>query len=337
MADIRAWNLDITSIVDWYDQSSSNGYTTISGPEVDLGSRIVTITVEDNGNGYLGVDDVLRFGDMEQPIVATYIDYLVIDGTEVQVATIFTESLRFTVPYRDGALSPAFAGMTGAGRYTNTTHGDVIGFPMANIPCFARGTMIDTDRGPVAIEMLQVGDLVRTKDNGVQPIRWKGATMVPAGVLSDAPHLRPIRIKAGALGAAMPAADLLVSPQHRILVGSRIAQRMFGAAEILVAAKQLLEIDGIEIAGDLPSVEYFHLLFDRHEVIFSNGAETESLYTGPEALKAVGAAALAEIYALFPQLESSDHVAVPARTFVPGRSARRLAQRHLRNNRALVG
>ena len=151
-----------------------------------------------------------------------------------------------------------------------------------------------------------------------------------------APNLRPIRIAAGALGAAMPAQDLLVSPQHRIMVRSRIAQKMFGAPEVLVAAKLLLMLDGVDIAEDQAEVEYFHILFDRHEVVFSNGAETESLYTGAEALKAVGPAAREEIFALFPELRDADFVPQGARILASGRQGRKLVMRHIQNHRQMV-
>lgn len=204
------------------------------------------------------------------------------------------------------------------------------------IVCFARGTMIETPKGPVAIEDLDVGDEVLTRDNGVQPIRWKGARHVPAEMLTANDRMRPIRIRAGALGAGVPAADLLVSPQHRILVRSQVAMRMFGAPEVLIAAKQLCQIEGIDIARDLDSVEYHHMLFERHEIVVSNGAETESLYTGAEALKSVGQAAAEEIFTLFPELRDPEAVAVPARILASGRLGRKLAVRHVSNKKPLV-
>lgn len=199
------------------------------------------------------------------------------------------------------------------------------------VPCLARGTMIEAANGPVAIETLRPGDLIATADHGMQPLRWIGSVMLDATQLARQPHLRPIRIKAGALGQSRPSRDLLVSPQHRVLLRSAIAQRMFGTSEILVAAKQLLGLDDIETAHDVPGVEYFHLLFDRHEVIFSNGAETESLYTGAEALKALGPDARAEILALFPQLADGATITPPARLLAPGARARQLARRHRKN------
>ncbi|WP_134726544.1 Hint domain-containing protein [Paracoccus luteus] len=205
-----------------------------------------------------------------------------------------------------------------------------------DVYCFAAGTLILTPAGEVAVETLVAGDLVMTRDRGAQPVRWVGARSVSAAGLARNPKLRPIRIRAGALGDGLPASDLVVSPQHRILVRSRIAQRMFGTDEILVAAKQLLQLDGIDIARDMDRVDYVRFMFDRHEVVFSNGAEAESLYTGPEALKAVGTAARDEILALFPELRDGGHAAEPARPLASGRMARKLAVRHAVNGRPLV-
>ena len=108
---------------------------------------------------------------------------------------------------------------------------------------------------------------------------------------------------------------------------------MFGCAEVLVAAKQLLAIDGFDQV-DTSEVEYFHILFDQHEIVQSNGAETESLYTGAQALEAVGTAARDEILTLFPELR--DTPAEAARPLIPGARARQLAERHVRNRKDLV-
>ncbi|WP_245999470.1 Hint domain-containing protein [Paracoccus methylarcula] len=191
---------------------------------------------------------------------------------------------------------------------------------VAPVVCFAAGTLIETSCGPMAVEKLREGDMIRTRDNGLQPIRWIGSRKLSAAELAAAPNLRPIRIRAGAFGNNTPETNLIVSPQHRVLVRSKIAQRMFSADEVLVAAKHLLELDGVGIAEDMAQVEYLHILFDRHEIIFSNGAETESLYTGPEALKAVGPKARDEILALFPELRDMDPAAVapPARPWSRG-------------------
>lgn len=203
--------------------------------------------------------------------------------------------------------------------------------------CFASGTLILTSRGEMPVEELVVGDLVATRDADFQPIRWIGGKRLDAITLAAMPQLRPIRIRAGALGRNSPTADLLVSPQHRILVRSKIAQRLFGANEVLVAAKQLLLIDGIDVAQDVAEVEYVHFLFDEHQVVISNGAETESLYTGLEALRSVGHAAREEIFAIFPELRDRDPQERPegARRLLTGCQGRKLAHHHAQNMRPL--
>lgn len=208
----------------------------------------------------------------------------------------------------------------------------------ARVTCFTRGTLITTAGGPVAVEDLSEGVLVLTQDNGLQPIRWIGSHMLSATELQTNPKLYPIRIRAGVIGQGTPDRDLQVSPQHRVLVRSKIAQRMFSADEVLVAARHLQEIDGIEPVEDAEGVEYFHILFDQHEIIFSNGAETESLYVGSQTLKSLSDDARDEIFALFPELLSEDvtKLPAPARPLVSGRQGRKLATRHSKNSRELI-
>ncbi|MBK4215504.1 Hint domain-containing protein [Paracoccus caeni] len=199
------------------------------------------------------------------------------------------------------------------------------------IACFTPGTLIDTHDGPRLVEDLKAGDAVLTRDNGVQILRWTGGRPMELHAGND--HLRPILIAAGALGEGLPVADLRVSPQHRVLVRSAIARRMFGAEEVLVAAKHLVGLPGIEVDRVADSVTYLHILFDRHEIVFSNGAPTESLFTGPEAMKSVPEAARDEIMSLFPELAATNALPVPARMLLNGRRGRQLAERHLNKGR----
>ncbi len=204
----------------------------------------------------------------------------------------------------------------------------------AGIPCFVSGTMIETIDGPRPIESLVVGDLVETADHGFQPLRWIGARTLGELELLQRRNLRPIRIAAGALGSGLPERDLLVSPQHRMLVQSKIAMRMFGKSEVLVAAKQLLLIDGVDIVEDAKQVTYFHMLFDQHQIVFAEGALSESLYTGPEALLTVGKEAIQEILQILPELRvlDVDNLPTPARPLIRGRLARKFAFRHQQNS-----
>ena len=216
---------------------------------------------------------------------------------------------------------------------SDVTSADQLTWDNTNVVCFVRGTLIETSRGAVAIESLRAGDLVLTRDNGMQPLRWIGSRHLAGADLPD--RRRPIRIRAGALGAGLPTADLLVSPQHRVLVRSKIAQRMFGAPEVLVAATLLCLIDRIHV-DQVTEVDYFHVLSDRHEIVLSDGAETESLYTGPEALKSVGPAARDEIFAIFPELRDTVSAPPAVQPLVSGKLARKLAERHAQNRQALA-
>jgi len=204
------------------------------------------------------------------------------------------------------------------------------------VPCFVKGTMITTEYGDVLVENLSVGDKVLTADNGLQEVKWIGSRALDGIDLYANPKLRPICIKAGALGPDTPNCDLHVSPQHRVLIASRIAERMFDAEEVLVPAVKLVGLPGVEIATDFEPVEYFHILFDAHQIVFSDGAATESLYTGPEALRSISPEARTEVLALFPEIQNQDYAPTLARP-VPdtGHLMRRLIERHASNGQAL--
>ncbi|MEO0486175.1 MAG: Hint domain-containing protein [Pseudomonadota bacterium] len=244
----------------------------------------------------------------------------------------FPTETYFTVP----ALPPAWMFDTGVTRtYTFINRDGTV--PYSGVICFAAGTLITCDAGrQVPVEKLKAGDTVLTKDGRYSAVRWVGSRSYTGFAFKASPGLRPIRVRAGALGAGLPERDLIVSPQHRILVRSKIAERMFGVSDVLLPAKKLVGIEGIEIAQDIGEVEYFHILFDRHEVIYSNGALSESLFTGPEALKALAPRARAEVASLFPDICTPSFQADPAGYIPPrGKQVRRLIERHQKNGKSL--
>lgn len=206
-----------------------------------------------------------------------------------------------------------------------------------SVVCFTRGTLIKTIDGEQPIEDLTAGDLVLTMDGGYQEVRWIGSNGLGSIDLTMNPELKPIIIRAEALGSGFPEQDLIVSPQHRIFVRSVIAERMFGQREVLIPANKLLTLDGIDILEHSPDgVEYWHILFDDHQIVWSNGAPTESLFTGPEALKAVSPEVRLEIQTLFPEICAPDFKPTAAR-HIPekGKLMKKLAQRHQANNKPL--
>lgn len=288
--------------------------------------------VQSRITGFFSVEYTLTFPDGSTDIQT---------GVLIQMATgdIFFRPARSTLEEWDGITALRAVTVNEADTYPNGTRVADVSFSPdifnLDIICFTAGTMILTDRGERSIEELAPGDMVWTRDNGFQPLRWHGRRSLSAQELEANPRLRPVRIRAGALGPNRPRRDLTVSPQHRILVRSQIAQRMFSAPELLVPARHLTEIDGIdELTGNQP-VTYVHLLFDGHEVVMSDGAETESLYPGPQVINALGAAA-EEIYAIFPELRENSAKIAGARPFATGHRARQLARRHAANQRALA-
>lgn len=169
------------------------------------------------------------------------------------------------------------------------------------IICFARGTMIATARGHRPVEDLRPRDRIITRDNGIQMLRWVGSRRLTASELVMMPEYQPILIRAGAIAPNMPERDLVVSPNHRVLITSEMATVLFDESEVLVAAKDLTGLDGVDRL-EAVEVEYFHLMFDSHQLIISEGAWTESFQPGDYTLKGIGMAQRAEILKLFPEL-----------------------------------
>lgn len=173
------------------------------------------------------------------------------------------------------------------------------------VPCFTPGTLIATPRGERLVEDLEVGDRVITRDNGIQEIKWVGRKDLTGFDLARKPQFKPILIQQGALGNNLPEHDMLVSPNHRVLVANDKTTLYFEEREVLVAAKHLTGLDGVDEV-EANGVSYIHVMFDQHEVILSNGAWTESFQPGDYSLKGIGNAQREEILELFPELEHAE-------------------------------
>ncbi len=311
------------------------------------------ITVGDGADGTIidGDDQNNEFPNDPTQLLdgnAIYWDFTieVTDGTNTYQIGIFDYDINgngnsnvinaesgYFLGFLDGSVPPLNTPLTVNGVIDNGPDIDVD----TVVPCFVSGTRIGTPDGPREVDSLKPGDLVLTQDHGAQPVRWIGKRDLDSIDLTLKPKLRPVRIAQGALGQGVPEKDLQVSPQHRMLVRSSIAARMFARSEIFIPARKLLDLPGVTVQTDDDTVTYFHLLFDRHEVIFAEGAPTESLFTGPEALKAIGDDGLQELQEVFPQLFSETHKPETAR-FSPrkGRQIRNLVHRHLKNDKPVV-
>jgi len=144
--------------------------------------------------------------------------------------------------------------------------------------CFAPGTRITTPNGPRLVEDLAEDDQICTKDNGVQTIRWIGSRHVSGGRLIAMPHLRPIRIMASVFADGEPDQDLIVSPDHRILIKGAVAQTLFNTPEVLVTASDLINDRTIRVDRRCRGVSYIHLMLDQHQIVWANGVEVESFH-----------------------------------------------------------
>ncbi len=218
------------------------------------------------------------------------------------------------------------------GQYQSHTNG----WDYSTIACFAGGTLIETENGPTPIEDLSAGDQIRVFGGGFSTLRLNLSQKIKKGAMLTNPKLRPVKIVQDALGPGFPNQDLRVSRQHRMLVSSPISKRMFGQTNALISAIRLTEFPGCFVDEDAVGISYFHLIFDRHEIVFANGTPAESFYPGSEAMKAMPCSAKQEFVELFPDLKFGA-IQPSHACFVPStRLQKKLVARHVQNSKSLI-
>ena len=173
--------------------------------------------------------------------------------------------------------------------------------------CFTPGTRIETPDGPRLVEELREGDHVQTKDNGAQEIEWVGSRRMSGARLFAMPRLRPVRIRAGALGVERPDEELLVSPEHRMLIKGDVARTLFNVPEVLVSAKDLINNSTISVDLAVREVTYIHLLLPQHQILWANGIETESFHPASTSLDMLDSEDKARLLGLNQRLEYEPH------------------------------
>ncbi|MGR3365810.1 MAG: Hint domain-containing protein [Sagittula sp.] len=177
----------------------------------------------------------------------------------------------------------------------------------SGVICFTPGTRILTPHGPLHVEELREGDMVQTKDSGPQQIQWIGSRRMSGARLFAMPKLRPIRIRPGAFGIGEPDDEILVSPEHRMVVKGVVARALFNTPEVLVAARDLVNGSTVRLDMTLKEVTYIHLLLSRHEVLFANGVETESFHPANTALSTISEADRARLLSHLPLIADNPH------------------------------
>lgn len=279
---------------------------TISGDEDDDtitgGSGADVFNIDSNFGNDLYLDFTLGedvFDASDIPTVAKApVDRPVIPG-EV-VVTNNPPSAEFpsgsqTLTFPDGSSATVPAGTI----RTDTRGNRIEDLVEAGITCFARGTLIATLKGEKPVEQLRVGDKVITRDIGATPIKWIGRRTVPA-----VGNLAPIMIEAGALGNHT---DLIVSPQHRMFLSDANAELFFGENHVLIPAKHMVNGSSIyRLEGG--KVEYWHMMFDTHQIVYSNGTMSESFHPGEQAMSMLDEGAREEILSIFPDLKEEQAI-----------------------------
>ena len=163
--------------------------------------------------------------------------------------------------------------------------------------------MVATDRGQRPVETLRRGDKVVTRDNGLRRIHWVGKRVFNYQELQQEDCLRPFVIRAGAFGEGRPFRDMIVSPNHRFLIGGEYSPLPFESDEALRSASLLKEHRGVSQAAML-GVTYVHIMCARHEVILADGVWTESFHPDDVVMKGLGKAQRRELITLFPEIET---------------------------------
>ncbi len=181
-----------------------------------------------------------------------------------------------------------------------------------SVICFTPGTRLRTEAGDIAIEDLSPGDKILTRDDGPQEVLWTGHRRMSGARLFAMPDQRPIRLRRGALGVDRPQDDLVVSPEHRVLVTGRAAVDLWGEPEVLVRAADLVGDRHITVDHSLRETWYIHLMLDRHEVIWANGLEVESFHPGFMGLENLTGMQLESLLELRPELGQNADLYGPA-------------------------
>jgi Ca2+-binding RTX toxin-like protein len=272
------------------------------------GDQIDTSALTDVGNGATNEDGTVNAYE----VVVTG------GGGSDQVLT-FPNGETLTVP--DGTID------------TTTTQTQIASLVAMGMPaCFAAGTRIETDNGECRVEDLRIGDRIRTADHGLQRLRWIGINAVtfksPTNLRGD--RDKPILFPQGCLGSGTPRRNLAVSPNHRIVLAGRDVFNRFGTSEVLGAAKAMLCAPGVRQMRGQKSVEYYALLFDRHEIIFANGTRTESFLPGPMGIRSFSSAQRSGLERAMAHSGARADMP-PARMIIPPRAVKAFLRRPRQN------
>jgi len=300
-----------------------------------------TFTLDTNNTGDLSFDFALRSSGNGGNGATANVDGIRVEILDSSGVVIFSEDIFPTeATYQTFTTSVDFPS---SGDYTIRftelgDNADGLGALLDNVSllvCFAGCTGIATPHGTVAAADLAVGDLVSTA-NGPKPIRWIARRHVSSDDIDQNDLFAPVRVGKGALGKGLPENDLWVSRQHRLLVSSKVAQRMFGVSDVLLPAIRLTCLDGIETDPSYTDFDYIHILLDAHEMLFAEGAPAESMLLGQLALKSLTPEGVEEIKLIFPDAIDAEQTKVPFCEIPQGARQKKLVARLHKNARPVL-
>jgi Hint domain len=202
-------------------------------------------------------------------------------------------------------------------------------FPTANPPlalCLGGDVQVKTECGTCPAREICRGTKVMTQDHGLQEVIWVGKRTVDFEQEPEMEDHRPIIFEAGSVDGINPTAPIRLSPQHRVLIRGWRAELYFAERSILVPARALVNNKTIRVDTESPTIDYVHLLFRKHEVIWADDLPVESLFLGEIAMGVAGKELEREIFDIFPELRPVAEKMRMARPAARMRDARVLAE-----------
>lgn len=178
---------------------------------------------------------------------------------------------------------------------------------------FSRGSILETDKGPMAIEDLLPGDKVVDIDGNVQTLLWKGSTTLnPASAHSQRHNLHLTRLMADSFGMQRPTSCMVAGPSARLLHTPVHLRAVAGNNRILTPVQEF--VDGMNVIETSPPtpVELFHICLKRHTVIHVGGLDFESFHPGINAARNISHAMRSMFLNLFAHVEQLSDFGVPA-------------------------
>lgn len=293
------------------DQTFADNFDPVNSGSHPTDVTVVNLTLLDgNDDGFITRNSSDRVNDKVVTRVYEGDTVTMSDGTVITGTTFYTQGGgRYFTPNDGSDLQD--------GTVIASTFNPVsTSFDLDNLgpPCFCAGTLIRTPEGEVPVEDIRIGDLVETANNGPMPVRWVGRIHIRA-----MDEHAPIRF---AKGSIRNTRDLWVSPQHRILLSDWRVQLLTGEQEVLCPAISC--VNGTTITQEpCLVVDYCHIMFDSHQIVFAEGIETESFFVG-DYLCAEESPVLQEILTFFPELKEARQNQHLARRCIKGFEAKAL-------------